>query len=104
MFKLGPRPDNFMKNDKNPLKPKDPSLSAGVGGSVASISDSDRIDWLEDKMRNDSDYCEIYFAGLRDFKTGEASAFQVESQPEKFKTVNAPSLREAIDAAIRQDG
>lgn len=64
-------------------------------------SDSDRLDWLEQLMTNDNDYCEIYFAGLRDFKKGTANSFQIESNPQKFKTVNASSIREVISIAMK---
>ena len=63
------------------------------------MTDTERIDALERMMSPDAGYCEIYLAGLRNW-TGNAHAFQVESNPEKFQTLNRPTLREAIDAAI----
>ena len=68
------------------------------------ITDEDRINWIQQMMTNNSDYCEIFFAGLRDFKNDKASAYQVESNPQKFDTVNAKTLREAIDRAINITG
>lgn len=64
------------------------------------MNDTERIDWMERIMTDDAAYCEIYFAGLRNFTTGKASAYQVESNPQVFPTMNRPTLREAIDAAI----
>jgi len=69
-----------------------------ISGSL--FSDSEMIDWLHLIMSPDSDYCEVFFSGLRNFKTGYATAFQVESNPEKFKTVNATTLRESITLAM----
>ena len=57
-------------------------------------TDAEILDWLQKIMLPDSDYCEIYLAGLRNFKTGIATSFQVESNPEKFKTVSATNIRE----------
>lgn len=65
----------------------------------ARAKDSERLDKLEALMRPKDGYCEIFFAGLRS-GDAEATAFQVESNPEKFPTVNGPTLREAIDAAF----
>lgn len=64
------------------------------------MTDTERIDALERMMSPDDNYCEIFFAGLRNW-TGKAEAFQVESNPERFATLNRPTLREAIDEAIR---
>lgn len=64
-------------------------------------SDSEMLDWLQGIMTNDEDYCEVFLAGLRDFNTGKASKFQIESNPEKFPTLNANSLREAIAQAMK---
>jgi hypothetical protein len=61
--------------------------------------DSKMLDWIQSIMTNDDDYCEIFFAGLRN-GTGKATAFQIESNPEKFKTVNAPTLRDVILKAM----
>jgi len=43
--------------------------------------DKERLDWIERMMTPDNDYIEVYFAGLRDFKTGKANSFQIESNP-----------------------
>jgi hypothetical protein len=62
------------------------------------LRDSQRLDWLEHVMTYDDNYVEVYLSGLRN-QTGKATAFQVEVNPEKIATLNAPTLREAIDAA-----
>lgn len=64
-------------------------------------TDAEILDWLQLMMLPDSDYCEIFLAGLRNFKTVIATSFQIESSPEKFKTVNATSIREAIRLAMK---
>jgi len=63
------------------------------------LRDAERLDWLQGMMLRDENYCEIYLAGLRNW-TGAATAYQVESNPEKFPTVNGPDLRIAIDNAM----
>lgn len=63
-----------------------------------SLRDSQRLDWIEHVMTYDDNYVEVYLSGLRN-QTGKATAFQVEVNPEKIATLNAPTLREAIDAA-----
>lgn len=60
--------------------------------------DSERLDWLESKMRPAEGYCEIYIAGLRS-GVAPASAFQVEANPEIFRTAISNTLRDAIDLA-----
>lgn len=67
------------------------------------LQDRDRLDWLQEMMRLDNQYCEIYLAGLRDF-TGEAKGYQVESNPEVFSVQHGKTLREAIDKARRKEG
>ena len=69
-----------------------------VSGSL--FSDSEILDWLQIAMSPNSNYCELYLAGLRNFESDYAQAFQIESCPEKFKTVNAPTLREAVSLAM----
>lgn len=64
------------------------------------VTDTDRINWMEQMMTPKDDYCEIFFAGLRD-GDADASAFQVEANPERFKVLNAPTLRDAIDKAMK---
>ncbi|MEN6360030.1 MAG: hypothetical protein ABFD59_08240 [Smithella sp.] len=79
----------------------------GISGLYAKLEeyaennekDVQRLDWLENMMSPDNNYCEIYMAGLRNFKTGKAEGFQVESCPDKFPVSTGRSLREAIDAA-----
>lgn len=63
--------------------------------------DSEMLDWMQSMMTDDNDYCEIFFAGLRNW-TGKANAFQIESNPEKFKVSNAPSIREVILIAMNE--
>jgi hypothetical protein len=65
--------------------------------------DGRRLDWLQEIMRPDARYCEVYFAGLRCW-TGEASAYQIEANPELFPTTAKPTVRECIDAAMRAEG
>jgi hypothetical protein len=60
------------------------------------------MEWLEKMMTPDNDYCEIYLAGLRNFIDGKATSFQVESQPEKFKTASGKTLIEAIENAKKE--
>ena len=60
-----------------------------------------RLDWLEGVMAPDANYCEVFFAGLRNW-TGSAHAFQIESNPRTFPTLNAPTVRAAIDAAMKE--
>jgi len=57
------------------------------------------LGWLESMMLPDDNYCEIYLGGLRNFREGHATAFQIESQPEKFKTTHGKTLLEAINNA-----
>ncbi len=66
-------------------------------------SDTELLDWLEEKMTNDNNFCEIYFAGLRNFSTGKAGSFQIESSPEKFRTIAGNTIREAILKAMEQE-
>ena len=47
---------------------------------------------LQEMMTNDDDYCEIFFAGLRN-GTGKATAYQIESNPGKFEVLSAKSIR-----------
>lgn len=63
------------------------------------ITDKDRLDWLQEVMKNKDDYCEIFLAGLRNGNS-DAESYQVESNPEKFKTTQAQTLRLAIDMAM----
>lgn len=63
-------------------------------------TDSEMLDWLQKIMTNDSTYCEVFFAGLRNFTTGSALAFQIESNPEKFPTLNGETIRDAITKAM----
>lgn len=66
------------------------------------ISDSEMLDWLQEQMTNYNDYCEIFFAGLRN-GPNNATAFQIESNPEKFSTSSGKTIREAIEKAINQN-
>lgn len=68
------------------------------------MTDTERLDLLEELMTPNSDYCEIFFAGLRDFKSDKAEAFQIESNPQKFQTRSASTLRGAIDLALDSIG
>lgn len=80
------------------------NLGARLGGDYDAIAqannalkeDKDRLDWIQGKMTPADNYCEIFFAGLRD-GLSDADAFQIECNPEVFPTTNAKTLREAID-------
>lgn len=63
-------------------------------------SDAEMINFLQELMTDDNDYCEIYLSGIRNFTTGKAAAYQFETFPEKIPTLNKPTLREAIAAAM----
>lgn len=63
-------------------------------------TDTERLDWLQRVLTPDDNYCEMFFAGLRDFLTANAHSFQIECNPEKFRTLNALTVRDAIDAAM----
>lgn len=62
--------------------------------------DAKMLDWLQEIMTNDNNYCEVFFAGLRDF-SGKANKFQIESNPEKFTTVQGNNIREIIIEAMK---
>jgi hypothetical protein len=63
--------------------------------------DSNRLDWMQKMMTPNESYCEIFFAGLRNWNTPDATAFQIESNPPRFPTLNKTTLREAIDEAMK---
>lgn len=63
------------------------------------VSDTEMLDWLQSIMTDDNNYCEVFFAGLRN-GTGKASAFQIESNPIKFETLNGKTVRDAITLAM----
>jgi len=65
-------------------------------------TDSEMIDWLQRIMTDDNNYCEVFFAGLRN-QTGKVTAFQIESNPQVFQTLNAPTVREAIAMAMQYE-
>jgi hypothetical protein len=64
--------------------------------------DTVRLDWLQSMMTPKDSYCEIYLAGLRNGDS-DATAYQVESSPEKFNAVDGLSLRDAIDKAMEAE-
>lgn len=70
--------------------------------AARSTPDTERLDWLQTVMTHRDFYVEVYLAGLRNGPT-DASAYQIESQPQTagygFPTIQRPTLREAIDAA-----
>jgi hypothetical protein len=61
--------------------------------------DTERIDWMQKMMTPGNGYCEIYMAGLR-VGSGDADAYQIESNPEIFTIAHGKTLREAIDVAL----
>ena len=68
--------------------------------SSITVRDSERIDWLESAMRPKGVYVEIYLAGLRNGDS-DAISYQVESNPTRIETQQGPTLRMAIDAAVK---
>lgn len=64
------------------------------------MTDAERLDYLEAIMRARMGFTEVYLAGLRHSPDSEATAFQVEL-PDKV-TLNAPTLREAIDETAKK--
>ena len=70
-------------------------IEAGV------LLDKKRLDWLEAMMTPADDFCEIFLAGLRHSIGSPATAFQIESNPEKFPTTSGATLRECIDAVLQ---
>ena len=70
-------------------------IEAGV------LLDKKRLDWLEALMTPADDFCEVFFAGLRHGIGERATAFQIESNPEKFPTTQRATLRECIDAVLQ---
>ncbi len=63
------------------------------------IGDKELLDWLQKMLTSKDNYCEIFFAGLRD-GNNDATCFQIESSPEKFPTLNAINIRWAIKNAM----
>lgn len=72
-----------------------------ISKAIENLTDTELLDWLQEMMLYDDNYCEIYFAGLRN-GAGKASDFQIESNPEKFKTVSGKNIREAIKKAMNE--
>lgn len=58
-------------------------------------SDSEMLDWIQKMMTPKDNYCEIFFAGLRN-GDNDAESFQIESNPQIFETSSGKTLREAI--------
>ena len=61
--------------------------------------DAIMIDWIQHIMTQKEGYCEVYLAGLRD-GNNDATAFQIESNPEVFPVLQGKSVRECISEAI----
>ncbi len=66
------------------------------------ITDSQMLDWLQSKLTPADSYCEVFFAGLRSGHN-DASAFQIESNPEVFETINAPTIWEVIKKTMQTE-
>jgi len=66
---------------------------------MSKYTDKEMLDWIEKIMTPKNDYCEVFFAGLRN-GNNDAEDFQIECNPEKFKVINAKSIREAISIAM----
>lgn len=62
-------------------------------------TDSEMLDWIQQIMTKGDNYCEVFFAGLR-HGANDATEFQIECNPEKFNTLRANTLREAISKAM----
>ena len=62
-------------------------------------SDTELLDWLQNIMTSKDNYCEVFFAGLREGHN-DATAFQIESNPERFETLHAKNIRDAIRFAM----
>lgn len=63
------------------------------------LTDAEMLDWLQKIMTPKSNYCEVFFAGLR-YGDADAVGFQIESNPEKFTVANGKNIREAISNAM----
>lgn len=66
-------------------------------------TDTEMLNWIEAMMIPKDNYCEIFFAGLRNGNS-DADEFQIESNPEKFKVLNAKNIREVIAKAMKEVG
>lgn len=71
----------------------------GVSGSLP--SDTKMLNWIEHIMTPKENYCEVFFAGLRN-GDADATEFQIECNPERFKVMHAKSLREVILLAMQK--
>lgn len=72
---------------------------AALRDKVLELSaDGDRLDWLQSVMTSKDNYCEVFFAGLRPGPV-DATAYQIESNPEVFPTLAGKTVRDAIDVA-----
>jgi hypothetical protein len=77
--------------DCGPEEPKEETIE---------VSDKERLDWIQKIMTKGDNYCEVFFAGLRN-GLNDAIEFQIECNPEKFKVIKCNSVRECIDKAIK---
>lgn len=82
------------------FKALDTTIASSIEEAVGGEADKCMLDWLQSIMTNDNEYCEVFFAGLRDFNTGEAQSFQIESNPERFPTDSGKNIRDAILKAM----
>ena len=64
-------------------------------------SDTEMLNWIESIMIPKENYCEVFFAGLRDGNS-DATEFQIECNPERFKVMNAKNIREVIFLAMQK--
>jgi len=84
------REENVSKNDSNCNLPQ-------VSKSLP--TDTEMIDWIQMILTPKENYCEVFFAGLRS-GNNDAEDYQIESNPERFKTLQAKNIREAIFEAM----
>ena len=69
-------------------------------GEKEAPTDSEMLNWLQQVMTPDDTFCEVFFAGLREW-TGNAASFQIEANPMRFPTLSGKSIRECIVLAMR---
>mgnify|MGYP001769214642 CR=1 FL=1 len=62
-------------------------------------TDTEMLDWIQMILTPKENYCEVFFAGLRS-GSKDAEAYQIESNPQKFETLQAKNIREVIFAAM----
>ena len=64
-------------------------------------SDTEMLNWIESIMIPKENYCEVFFAGLRN-GDADATEFQIECNPERFEVLHAKNIREVIFLAMQK--